>query len=93
MCKVLSQLQRRGVRLEHLRALEVFGGAGDLHTMDYADRVATIEVWELDTKLEHRLRKNLPRATVKICDALALVPFNSKRMGWRRFLPRISPAL
>jgi hypothetical protein len=23
----------------------------------------------------------------------ALVPFNSKRMGWRRFLPRISPAL
>jgi GDP-D-mannose 3', 5'-epimerase len=22
-----------------------------------------------------------------------LVPFNSKRMGWRRFLPRISPAL
>jgi carbamoyltransferase len=24
---------------------------------------------------------------------MALVPFNSKRMGWRRFLPRISPAL
>jgi transposase len=23
----------------------------------------------------------------------ALVPFNSKRMGWRRYLPRISPAL
>jgi hypothetical protein len=26
-------------------------------------------------------------------DKAALVPFNSKRMGWRRFLPRISPAL
>jgi hypothetical protein len=24
---------------------------------------------------------------------MVLVPFNSKRMGWRRFLPRISPAL
>jgi HAD superfamily hydrolase (TIGR01509 family) len=30
---------------------------------------------------------------VPINDTPALVPFNSKRMGWRRLLPRISPTL
>ena len=67
--QIFRELERRGVKLGELTALEAFGGNGDMHTKDYASRVASLEVWEEDPDKEHRLRRNLPMAEVKITDA------------------------
>jgi 16S rRNA G966 N2-methylase RsmD len=69
--EVVRELERRGIVLSNLDALEVFGGTGDLHTRDYAARVKSLTVWEIDPALEARLRRNLPGAKIKITDSLA----------------------
>jgi hypothetical protein len=69
MNQVLRELRERRVRLEDLQALEVFGGHGDIHTMDYACHVASLEVWEIDPECKGSLMKNLPMAKIKITDS------------------------
>lgn len=69
MQRVLHGLESRGIDLSSLRALELFGGTGVFHTIDYADRVGSLEVWEVDQRLEETLRRNLPGATVRIADS------------------------
>ena len=71
MQKVLRKLRARGINLRSLRALEVFGGSGEFHTVDYADKVSSLEVWEIDPQLEKSLRRNLPKATIRIVDSHA----------------------
>ena len=68
MQKVLRRLRARGINLRSLRALELFGGSGAYHTVDYADKVGGLEVWEIDPQLESSLRANLPNATIRIVD-------------------------
>jgi hypothetical protein len=69
MQRVMTELKRRQVPLHSLNALEVFGGAGNFHTMDYDCRVSSLEVWEVEVKYEHLLRRNLPFAEIKITDS------------------------
>jgi hypothetical protein len=69
MQKVTRELERRGVRLKEMQALEAFAHSGFLHTRDYHPRVATLEAWELDPRQEADLRRNLPGAEVKITDS------------------------
>lgn len=69
MRNILAQLQHRGVRLEEYRALEIFGGTGNFHTKDYADKVANLEIWEIDPKCLGYLRKNFPKAQIRITDS------------------------
>jgi len=69
MHQVLRELKKRNVRLKDLHALEVFGGTGELHTVNYAPQVSTLEVWEINSKCEKLLRRNLPMAKVKITDS------------------------
>jgi hypothetical protein len=71
MQKVLRRLRARGINLRSLRALELFGGSGAYHTVDYSDKVGSLEVWEIDPQLEHSLRANLPDTTVRIVDCYA----------------------
>jgi hypothetical protein len=66
MQKVLRRLRARGIDLGSLHALELFGGSGGFHTLDYSDKVANLEVWEIDPQLEDSLRRNLPKATIRI---------------------------
>lgn len=66
--QVFKELQRRGVRLQDLVALEAFGGDGSLHTKDYASQISSLDVWEINPRAEAALRKNLPMAGVKITD-------------------------
>ena len=66
MQKVLRRLQAREIDLGSLHALELFGGSGAFHTVDYLDKVASLEVWEIDPNLEDSLRSNLPKATIRI---------------------------
>jgi hypothetical protein len=71
MQKVLRRLRARGIDLKSVRALELFGGSGAYHTVDYSDKVGSLEVWEIDPELESSLRANLPNTTVRIVDCYA----------------------
>lgn len=64
MQSVMRELRRRGVRLQDLDALEMFGGDGTRHTLDYCNLVRTMEAWELDSDAAAGLKRNLPTATV-----------------------------
>src|SRR5487761_350096 len=76
---VTAEIERRGVELRHLDALEVFGGTGELHTVDYASRVRSLTVWEINPELESRLRRNLPQAEIKITNSLEEVRATDKK--------------
>ncbi len=69
MQQVMRELERRGVRLKEMEALEVFAHSGFLHSRDYYPYVAHLEAWELDPAQEAALRRNLPGAEVKITDS------------------------
>lgn len=49
-------------------ALELFARAGDFHTLDYARKVKTVELWEIDPQYEPLLRSRFPRSRVRIVD-------------------------
>ncbi len=67
--QLFRQLRRRGVQLEDLTALEVFGGTGRLHTKDYARQVRRLEIWEIDPTNVDKLRQAFPGAETKCTDS------------------------
>ena len=69
MLKVLNEIEKRGVRLVQLDALEVFGKDGLDHTQTYSDVVRSLEVWERDEARYPQLVRNLPNAAIKITDS------------------------
>ncbi len=81
MQKVMRTLQRRGHLRHRPDALELFGGTGAFHTLDYARRVAHLEAWELDHERAAAFRRNLPDAKIHIADAYSLAKSERKRYG------------
>lgn len=73
MKKVVLELEKRGLNLNSMDALEVFGRTGDWHTMDYASHVSTLEVWEINANFLEDLKKNLPSAEIKMVDSFSEV--------------------
>lgn len=69
MLSLLDELRNRNIKLEELKALEVFGRDGLDHTTTYADKVKSLEVWEIDEELRSILAENLPTAVVRIVDS------------------------
>lgn len=69
MRKVFKELKSRGVELNRLNGLEIFGHTGEYHTCDYFPLIASLEVWEINSSCEKSLRKNLPGAKIKITDS------------------------
>ena len=69
MCRLCRQLRERGVALERLETLELFGDDGSRHTMDYAPLVRSLEIWEIKPERETALRQKFPSATIKIVDS------------------------
>jgi hypothetical protein len=70
---MFREIERRGVRIESLAALEAFGGAGNMHMLDYARRVAHLTVWEHDPEKAATLRQRFPTAEVRTTDSYAEV--------------------
>ena len=73
MNKVIHILEKHGIELRKMNALEVFGRAGDWHTIAYANKVKSLEVWEIDKRWEKELEKKLRTAKIKICDSINTV--------------------
>ena len=55
--ELISKLAQKGVELEKFNALEMFGRNGTWHTSFFADKVKSIEIWEIDKKWR-KLMKN-----------------------------------
>ncbi len=66
--KVFKRLQEKGYKTFET-GLEVFGYNGEYHTMNYQEFVKSLHVWELDANCEEPLKRNLPKANVKITDS------------------------
>lgn len=82
MQKVLRQLRESRVVLSDLRALEVFGGLGRWVTKDYAPYVSTLDIWEIESKFENRLKRNFPNAEIRITDSYRQVKTTSKKYNF-----------
>ncbi|HVZ42103.1 MAG TPA: hypothetical protein VHI13_22680 [Candidatus Kapabacteria bacterium] len=81
MQRVVRRLKRLGVRLNELDALEMFGGTGTFHTIDYAARVRSLDAWELDPTRAAEFRRTVPNAKITITDAYLAAKNASKRYG------------
>jgi hypothetical protein len=79
MQQVLRELEHRGVDLASLTAVELFGGCAKRHTLDYANRVAGLEAWEIEPSCEEMLRKNIRGGTVRIVDTFEEIRKTSQR--------------
>jgi hypothetical protein len=71
--QAMRELQRHGVELSRVRALDVFAGDGKLLTSRYAPLVRSVEAWEAKPELRPVLEQNLPNATVKIVDSFEAI--------------------
>lgn len=72
MRRVVKKLKKQGVELRGRRALEFFAREGNWQTVSYAGEVASLDAWEIDRQFEPALRKNLPKARIRIGNSFAL---------------------
>ena len=75
---VISKLKAKGVKINDIDALEVFGGNGKGIEIYYADIVRNLDVWEINENFKAELQKNLPKADIKIVDSFEEVKRTSK---------------
>ena len=76
---MMCHLAEKGVKLGELVGLEVFGGTGTQHTLDYATKIAALDIWEIDPALGKVLKRNLPTALVATTDSYEEVVRTSKK--------------
>jgi hypothetical protein len=72
MGRIVEKLPLFGVDLSQMNALEVFGGDGSWQTHKYADKVKSLEAWELDDTKVKEFIKSFPEASIKIGDSFEL---------------------
>jgi len=72
MKKICNKLELHGFDMSQMDALEFFAREGKWHVLSYADKIGSLEAWELDDNFEEELRKNLPMASVKIGNSFEL---------------------
>lgn len=66
MQRICFKLKNMNYDLSKMRALEFFAREGNWQTTAYADKVKTLEAWEIDSAFEPELKRNLPQAVVRI---------------------------
>lgn len=77
--KVISELKKRNVEFKGAEVIELFGGSGCLQTADYASKVKSLEIWEIDPKYEPELRSNFPDAAIRITDTYREIKKSRKK--------------
>lgn len=78
---VFSKIEKKGIDLKKVNALQTFGGSGNGMERFYKDKVKQLEVWEIEKSFEEQLRKNLPRATIKITDSFKEITQTMKKFN------------
>ncbi len=69
----LKEIKKRGVPLEKMSVLEMFGGYGNQITKDYAPYFKEIEIWEIIPDCEPSLKKNFPNSKIRIGDSYEML--------------------
>ena len=72
-------LEKSGIDLASAKALEVFGGDGTFHLMEYANDVQSLDVWECNPDSILKLNNVLPQANIYLCDVYERVKVEEKR--------------
>lgn len=67
--KVIRRIEDQNYRLTAMAALEVFGGRGDSHIRDYASKVESLTIWEINQEACNHLKEAFPKAEVKCVDS------------------------
>ncbi|APH17606.1 hypothetical protein EXM98_14205 [Clostridium botulinum] len=65
----MKRIEEKGVILNEMDVLEVFGGSGKSVDRYVLDKVKKLDVWEIDKNREIELKSNLPKAEIKIVDS------------------------
>ncbi len=79
--RVLAQLKKKGV-LQDIIALEAFAYTGSLQAVAYHRYTKYHEAWEIKQECETQLKKNLPRAVVKITDSFQEIKRVEKKFNF-----------
>jgi len=82
MQRVLAEFRKRGVRLDTLAAIELFGGTGEIETAIYAPYVKSLEIWEISPTYSSRLHRRFPSARIKITDSYHEIRTTTDRFGF-----------
>src|SRR3989344_5084914 len=82
MGSVLKKLEKKGIELNKLDALEVFAKNGEWHTMDYAPFVRRVEAWEINELCRVPLKRNIPDVFVKITDSIKEIKRTKKKFNF-----------
>ncbi len=69
MKRICLRLESEGVKLSDFSALDFFAREGDWQTIDYSNKVKTLEAWEINPEYLPGLKRNLPEATIRIVDS------------------------
>lgn len=65
----INRIEKKGIDLSQMNALEVFGGSGKSVDRYVLDKVKKLDVWEIDERRQTELKNNLPKAEIKIVDS------------------------
>lgn len=73
LAEIFDWVAARGVQAGDLAGLELFAGDGRRQVQHYIDRLASLELWEVDEDLSARLRNNFPAARVRQTDSIVSI--------------------
>lgn len=74
--ELIFRLEQKGIKFENLDALEMFARDGTWHTIVFANKVKSLEAWEIDPKWKNELKMNLPKAKIRIIDSVKTIQKN-----------------
>jgi len=69
MNHICQRILLEGVDMKSLDALEFYAREGDWQTVVYANKVKSLEAWEINPQYLPALRSNIPHARIRICDS------------------------
>jgi len=90
MEQVIARLEKEGYNLSSFHALELFAREGDWHTTAYADRVKSLDAWEVELAFKEGLARNVPQAEIKIVDSIQEIK-NPAHRGKYEFIVADNP--
>ena len=69
MQRIIKTQEYKGIKLNKLSVLDVFAGDGNMTTLDIANVVEDIDLWEINQQFEATLRSKMPHAKITICNS------------------------
>lgn len=82
MKNICRRLAAMKINLSQFCALEFYAREGDWQATAYADKVKSLEAWEVNPAHILALRKNLPKAAIRVGDSFGLAQKSTKKFNF-----------